>query len=123
MAGEAQIDMRELHWLLDIVQCLDVGVLVMDRNFRVEVWNSFMENHSGLGADLCAIARGFGIADARCLDRLEDVDAVAASIRARAGTAFVQVRIEAEEPPRALPPRDGPFLKNRFRAALGLAPF
>ena len=51
MAGEAQIDMRELHWLLDIVQCLDVGVLVMDRNFRVEVWNSFMENHSGLGAD------------------------------------------------------------------------
>lgn len=51
MAGQAQIDLRELHWLLDIVQCLDVGVLVMDRNFHIEVWNSFMENHSGLGAD------------------------------------------------------------------------
>ncbi|MDG1581629.1 PAS domain-containing protein [Pseudomonas sp. GOM6] len=51
MAGQAQIDIRELHWLLDIVQCLDVGVLVMDRNFHIEVWNSFMENHSGLGAD------------------------------------------------------------------------
>jgi hypothetical protein len=26
-------------------------------------------------------------------------------------------------PPRALPPRDGPFIKNRFRSALGLKPF
>ena len=51
MSSGARIDLRELHWLLDIVQCLDVGVLVMDRNFHVEVWNSFMENHSGLGAD------------------------------------------------------------------------
>jgi PAS domain-containing protein len=51
MTGRAQIDMQELHWLLDIVQCLDVGVLVLDRQYRIEVWNSFMENHSGLGAD------------------------------------------------------------------------
>ena len=25
----AQIDIKELHWLLDIVQCLDVGVIVL----------------------------------------------------------------------------------------------
>ncbi|MNZ21178.1 PAS fold protein [compost metagenome] len=47
----AQIDFKELHWLLDIVQCLDVGVIVLDRQYRVEVWNSFMENHSGLCPD------------------------------------------------------------------------
>ena len=47
----AQIDFKELHWLLDIVQCLDVGVVVLDRQYHVEVWNSFMENHSGLGPD------------------------------------------------------------------------
>ena len=47
----AQIDIKELHWLLDIVQCLDVGVIVLDRAYRIEVWNSFMENHSGLGSD------------------------------------------------------------------------
>lgn len=45
----AQIDIDEVHWLLDIVQCLDVGVIVLDRQYRVEVWNSFMENHSGMG--------------------------------------------------------------------------
>jgi phosphonopyruvate decarboxylase len=36
---------------------------------------------------------------------------------------FVQVFIDANEPPRALPARDGVFIKNRFRAALGLKPF
>jgi PAS domain-containing protein len=47
----AQIDIKEVHWLLDIVQCIDVGVIVLDRQYQVEVWNSFMENHSGLGPD------------------------------------------------------------------------
>ncbi|SDR69674.1 diguanylate cyclase (GGDEF) domain-containing protein [Halopseudomonas xinjiangensis] len=46
----AQFDINELHWLLDIVQSIDVGVVVTDRDYRVEVWNSFMENHSGRSA-------------------------------------------------------------------------
>jgi hypothetical protein len=33
------------------------------------------------------------------------------------------VRIGTDEVPRALPARDGVYLKNRFRAALGLGPF
>jgi PAS domain S-box-containing protein len=49
MPGQIEID--EVHWLLDIVQCLDVGVVVLDRDYRIEVWNSFMQNHSGLGPD------------------------------------------------------------------------
>ena len=40
-------DNSELHWLLDIVQSIDVGVVVLDREYRIQVWNSFMENHSG----------------------------------------------------------------------------
>lgn len=48
------IDINELHWLLDIVQSIDVGVVVMDRDYNVEVWNSFMENHSGVGSDKAA---------------------------------------------------------------------
>ena len=41
------IDLNEFHWLLTIVQSIDVGVVVLDREFHVEVWNSFMENRSG----------------------------------------------------------------------------
>ncbi|HDZ55021.1 MAG TPA: sensor domain-containing diguanylate cyclase [Pseudomonas xinjiangensis] len=46
----ASFDINELHWLLDIVQSIDVGVVVFDREYKIEVWNSFMENHSGLSA-------------------------------------------------------------------------
>jgi phosphonopyruvate decarboxylase len=54
---------------------------------------------------------------------VDSVGEIAQQVKVRQGTAFVQVFIEANEPPRALPPRDGPYVKNRLRAALGLTPF
>jgi diguanylate cyclase (GGDEF)-like protein len=46
-----QIDVKELHWLLTIAQSIDVGVVVLDRDYHVQVWNTFMENRSGLVPD------------------------------------------------------------------------
>jgi len=80
-------------------------------------------SHSSLGADLVGVAKGFGIEDAFSTGSLDRSDEIAQRINARAGTVFAQVFIEADELPRALPPRDGPYIKNRFRAALGLKPF
>ena len=80
-------------------------------------------SHTSLGTDLVAVAQGFGIADAFAVDDLAGCDAIAERLRARSGMAFARVSIQADEPPRALPPRDGPYVKNRLRAALGLAPF
>ncbi|MCI0994315.1 sensor domain-containing diguanylate cyclase [Pseudomonas corrugata] len=42
------VDLNEFHWLLAIVQSIDVGVVVLDRDYRVQVWNTFMENRSGV---------------------------------------------------------------------------
>lgn len=42
------IDLNEFHWLLAIAQSIDVGVVVLDRDYRVQVWNTFMENRSGV---------------------------------------------------------------------------
>lgn len=39
-------DLNEFHWLLAIVQSIDVGVVVLDRDCRIQVWNTFMENRS-----------------------------------------------------------------------------
>jgi len=47
----ATMEMKELHWLLDVVHSIDVGVVVLDRKLNVNIWNAFMENHSGLGGD------------------------------------------------------------------------
>lgn len=43
-----QVDLNELHTLLTIVQGIDVGVVVLDREYQVKVWNTFMENRSGV---------------------------------------------------------------------------
>ena len=44
----ADLDMNEIHWLMDMFNTVDVGLVVLDRDYRVCVWNGFMENHSGL---------------------------------------------------------------------------
>lgn len=43
-----QSAMNELHWLIDMVQTIEVGLVVLDRNFDIQLWNGFMENHSGV---------------------------------------------------------------------------
>ena len=42
------IDLKDIHWLIDMVQHIDVGLVIIDKDFTVKVWNGFMENHSGL---------------------------------------------------------------------------
>ncbi|MFA3790829.1 PAS domain-containing protein [Aliiglaciecola sp. SL4] len=41
-------EMAEFHWMMDMVQTVDVGIVVLDKDFVVKVWNGFMESHSGL---------------------------------------------------------------------------
>ncbi len=43
-------DLGELHWLFGIIQHVDVGLVVLDRDCHVKLWNGFMENHSGVSA-------------------------------------------------------------------------
>ncbi len=45
---DQSIDIKEFHWLMDMLQTIDVGLVVLDRNYNIAVWNSFMESHSGL---------------------------------------------------------------------------
>lgn len=44
---DSNIHIKEIHWLMDMLQTIDVGLIVLDRDYRVRVWNGFMENHSG----------------------------------------------------------------------------
>ncbi len=37
----------DVHWQLDILQNIDVGLIVLNENYEIEVWNNFMQNHSG----------------------------------------------------------------------------
>ena len=41
------IELKDIHWLIDMVHSIDVGIVIIDKDFNVKVWNGFMENHSG----------------------------------------------------------------------------
>lgn len=99
----------------------NLTLVVLDNGHYGET--GMQPSHTSLGTSLVAVAKGCGIEDAFAVDRLEGAEAVAQRVNARGGAALAVVAIAAEEPPRALPARDGVYLKNRFRARLGLPPF
>jgi thiamine pyrophosphate-dependent acetolactate synthase large subunit-like protein len=98
----------------------NLTVVVLDNGHYGET--GMQRSHSSLGMDFVAVARGCGIEDATSVRDLDAARAIAAKVNARERCAFVQVLVRAEELPRALPPRDGVYLKNRFRKHLGLPP-
>ncbi|WP_298441462.1 diguanylate cyclase [uncultured Ferrimonas sp.] len=40
----------QLHWLTQLLQGIEVGLVVIDRDYKIQLWNGFMENHSGLSS-------------------------------------------------------------------------
>jgi len=40
--------LNELHWLMEMLHNIDVGLVVLDKDFKIQIFNGFMENHSGL---------------------------------------------------------------------------
>ncbi|KRC86439.1 3D-(3,5/4)-trihydroxycyclohexane-1,2-dione hydrolase [compost metagenome] len=106
---------------IGVKQPKNLTIVVLDNGHFGET--GMQRSHTSLGTDLVAVARGFGIADARRVASIDEAGAVAERVNARGGVSLAQVFIRPDEPPRALPPRDGVHVKNRFRAALGLPTF
>lgn len=77
-------------------------------------------SHSGLGAQLDVIASGAGI---RAVTEITDLKGVTDYRRKLqnidGGPRLARIRIATGHVDRALPPRDGVYLKNRFRENLG----
>ncbi len=47
-------DISEMHLLLGIIHNVDVGLVVLDRKYRIKIWNHFMWNHSGINPSTLA---------------------------------------------------------------------
>jgi diguanylate cyclase (GGDEF)-like protein/PAS domain S-box-containing protein len=48
--SQQQDDLTALHWLFDMLQHIDVGLVVINSRYEIELWNGFMENHSGVSS-------------------------------------------------------------------------
>ncbi len=50
--------LKDFHWMMDVLQFIDVGLVILDENYTIQLWNAFMQNHSSqdssdvLGANL-----------------------------------------------------------------------
>jgi len=99
----------------------NLGIVILDNGHFGET--GMQRSHSSLGTNLSSVARACSIADAFDVSDMDSVAAIARRSGQREGTFLARVAIRAEEKPRALPSRDGAFVKERFRTALGLPTF
>ena len=76
-------------------------------------------SHTGLTTDLAAVAGACGWPAIALVRDMDEVEALRPRLRQE--MLFAVIRISPEERPRHLPPRDGAYLKDRFRKSIGVA--
>ncbi len=94
----------------------NLSICVFDNEHYGET--GMQTTHTATNADLSVIAAGCGIAET-C--RVETPDAFAVALpklREGPGLQFACIKVRAEKLDFVLPPKDGVFLKTRFRRAL-----
>ena len=97
----------------------NLAIAVFDNGHYAET--GMQRSHTDQGVSLCGVARSCGIEGVYDISDQPALDVFARLVRAPGErTLFARVAIYAEEPPRVLPSRDGVFLKNRFRHAIGV---
>jgi thiamine pyrophosphate-dependent acetolactate synthase large subunit-like protein len=74
--------------------------------------------HTAHGVDLAAVAAACGFPTTGTLRDQREVDAALPLIRSGRGPVLYVAKVRAEPLPFALPPKDGAYLKDRFRQKL-----
>jgi thiamine pyrophosphate-dependent acetolactate synthase large subunit-like protein len=97
----------------------NLAIAVFDNGHYAET--GMQASHTDYGVSLCGVARSCGIEGVYDISDQPALDVFARLLPSPGDrTLFARVAIHAEEPPRVLPSRDGVFLKNRFRRAIGV---
>ena len=94
----------------------NLAIVVLDNERYGET--GMQATHTAHGVDLAAIAAASGFAHAGTVEDEAALDAAVPVIREAPGPIFYDIKVRAEDLPRVLPPKDGAYLKDRFRTAL-----
>jgi len=94
----------------------NLAVVVIDNEVYGET--GMQHTHTHFGVDLAGMASAAGFESARTVYTQSDLDTLCASIYEAPGPLFADVKVSAERQETVLPPRDGTYLKHRFRRAL-----
>lgn len=95
----------------------NLAIAVLDNGRYGETGSQ--RSHTALTTDLAAVAAACGWPSTTTVHRMEEIEAL--RLRLRQEHLFAVLRIAPDEAPRHLPSRDGAYLADRFRRALGVA--
>jgi thiamine pyrophosphate-dependent acetolactate synthase large subunit-like protein len=94
----------------------NLAVIVIDNEVYGETGMQY--THTRFGVDLAGVAAATGFESARTVTTQSDLDSLSLALYDAPGPLFADVKVSAERHETVLPPRDGTYLKHRFRAAL-----
>lgn len=61
--AELTVGLSEFHWGMQVMDSIDVGLVVVDREYNVCLWNSFMQNYSGVRSEMILQKNLFHVID------------------------------------------------------------
>jgi thiamine pyrophosphate-dependent acetolactate synthase large subunit-like protein len=118
--GEMLMGMGSLA-TVGLQQPKNLTIIVLDNEVYGETGGQ--ASHTGSNTDLVGVARACGIADARAMTTMAEVEAFAKTIQDTSdGPRFASIKIDSANLERVLASRDGSFVVNRIRGALGFGP-
>lgn len=94
----------------------NLSIVVIDNEHYAETGMQLA--HAGRGVDITAIARAAGFENAATLESERQLDEYVDVILKATGPVLATVKVGTDPEPTSLPPRDGPWLRSRFREAL-----
>jgi thiamine pyrophosphate-dependent acetolactate synthase large subunit-like protein len=94
----------------------NLSIVVLDNEHYGET--GMQPTHTGRGVDLARIAAAAGFPHAVTARSERDLDALAPKLFSDPGPLFAVLKVSTDPTPTSLPPRDGPYLRSRFREAL-----
>jgi thiamine pyrophosphate-dependent acetolactate synthase large subunit-like protein len=99
----------------------NLSIVVLDNEAYGETGGQM--SHTASAANLVGVAKACGIAAARTLETMAEIETFASSLQdVSAGPRFASVKIDAANLERVLSNRDGMFVLTRLRGSLGFSP-
>lgn len=94
----------------------NLGVVVIDNESYGET--GMQKTHTHHGVDLAGLAAAAGFPASRTIYSGDELDDAVSLLYEASGPVFAVVKVKATLAPTVLPPRDGPYLRDRFRGAV-----
>ncbi len=94
----------------------NLSIVVIDNGYYAETGMQLA--HAGRGVDISSIARAAGFEHATTITTAGELEEYVEVILKTKGPVLATVKVGTDPEATCLPPRDGPYLRSRFREAL-----